>query len=158
MHVVSNGSPRWRTFWFALFTPRIMHFHLARLCMSPAASGRGLCDIDRVIFRVPWTTKITDNLAFSILIIIGKSSESHWKMLSVDMVSFISVYDARFSDALLPNVLKRKLVTLNTLSVSHSPRPLPTGPIHVRNAEKMESLPPMDQRTSRYWKVHLELF
>ena len=44
-------------------------------------------------------------------------------MLSDDMVSFLSVYDARFADALLPNVLTRELVTLNTLSLSHSPRP-----------------------------------
>ena len=47
--------------------------------MGPVASGRGLCDVDRVLFGVTksenWEAlarrKITDNLAFSILIIIG---------------------------------------------------------------------------------------
>ena len=65
--------------------------------------------------------KYTDNLAFSILIIIGKYFRRAIFWFS-------------------------HLVTLNTLSISHSPGPLAAGPIHVRNAENMESLPPMNRR------------
>ena len=49
--------------------------------MDPAASGRGLCDIDRAFFKIPksrvkkWEVhvrqKYTNNLIISILIIIG---------------------------------------------------------------------------------------
>ena len=83
--------------------------------MDLAANGRGLCDIDRVLFRVAksrvknWEVlvrqKYTDNLGFSIL---------------------------------LPDFLTRDKATLNnTLSISHSPRSPAAGP--KRYAEIMKS-------------------
>ena len=176
-------------------------------CMVPAASGRGLCDIDRVLrlyhvsrnWEVLTWRKYINNLAFSILIIIGirgvwtiPYGEMAQKVIKWDgslfepsrflwlkkwaisekrhLIEILSHFETEPSRFLIhmtsrgtclirwlfepshytsrklavpgsPNFLTRDitkliisyhitLVTLNnTLSISHSPRPLAIGPI-----------------------------
>ena len=96
---------------------------ISAFCMGPAASGRGLCDIDRVLFRVAKSRV--------------KKLGSRRKYTNI----FFDLSNNRYIFALpgLPNFLTRYLVTLNNiLSISHSPRPLAAGPI--RNAGNMASL------------------
>ena len=94
----------------------ILAFHI-----GPAASGRGLCDIDRLLFKV---AKIEKSLYYG-NILLGVPDVTYNRYI--------------FAVLELPNSLTRDLVTPNnTLSMSYSPHPLAAGPI--RNAENMESL------------------
>ena len=82
--------------------------------MDLAASGRGLCDIDRVLFKV--TKSPAEKLGFRFA-----------------YNRYIFVVQG------LPNFLTRELVALNnTLSISQRPRPLAAE--LIRNAEIIESL------------------
>ena len=100
--------------------------------MGPAASGRGLCDIDRVLFRVT------------------KSRVKKWEVLAQRKYTDNGVFDPNYNWYIfvsqeLPIFLSRDLVTLNN-TLSHSPRPLAAGTI--QNAKIMESLLCMQQKKS----------
>ena len=92
--------------------------------MCSAVSGRGLWLIDRVLFG------------------LSKSPVKRWKVLA--RRKYASVFGFYYNQYIfvMPgffNFLTLALLTLNnTLSISHSPRPLAAGPI--RNSEVMESL------------------
>ena len=77
----------------------ILAFHI-----GPAASGRGLCDIDRLLFKV---AKIEKSLYYG-NILLGVPDVTYNRYI--------------FAVPGLPNFLTRDLVTPNnTLSIVHSP-------------------------------------
>ena len=97
---------------------------------GPAASERGLCDIERVLFRV--TKSRVRKLGSSCTTKINR------------YVCLFDFYYNRYIFAVpavpgLSNLLTSDEVTLNnTQAKSYSPRPLTAGP--KRNAENIESL------------------
>ena len=92
---------------------------LSAFRMGPAAKGRGLCDIDRVLFGL---------------------TKSRVKKCEVLVRRKYTDYNPSCRYTFIvqghPNFPTRDLVTPNnTLSISHSPRPLAAGPI--RNVKIM---------------------
>ena len=93
--------------------------------IGPVASGRGLCDIDSVIFRV--TKSRVRKLG-------SPSTTKIYRFLNkIERPSYRYIFVMQG----LPNFLTRDLETLyHTLSISQSSCPLVVGPL--RNAEDME--------------------